>query len=84
MLKDLNRYIYSAQRAGADDVASTYDFLRRGSYNHYWAFDRGLKSLGVSQGCCSLGAKYCHLEYPQKERGGGRGRGHGMGLGRGF
>ncbi|NPA81554.1 MAG: DUF2202 domain-containing protein [Epsilonproteobacteria bacterium] len=83
-IDDLNRYIAEAEREGASDVVSVYDFLRRGSYNHYWAFDRGLKQLGVSNGCCSLGEKYCHPEYPKNQKGGyGRGRGHGQGMGMG-
>jgi len=83
-VEDLNKYIYQAQKAGASDVVQTFEFLRRGSYNHYWAFDRGLKMLGVSNGCCSLGSKYCHNEYPKNQKGNGRGRGMGMGHGRGF
>jgi len=83
-INDLNKYIYQAQKAGASDVVQTYEFLRRGSYNHYWAFDRGLKSIGVSNGCCSLGSAYCHNEYPQNQRGRGRGRGMGRGHGGGF
>ena len=62
-INDLNRYIYQAQKAGASDVLQTYEFLRRGSYNHYWAFDRGLKKLGIEAGCCTLGDDYCHPEY---------------------
>jgi len=80
---DLNRYMDEAQRANAQDLLQTYSFLRKGSYNHYWAFDRGLKQIGVSNGCCSLGSKYCHSEYPQNEKGGGRGQGRGHGQGRG-
>ena len=84
-INDLNNYIGEAEQANAQDVLQTYDFLRKGSYNHYWAFDRGLKQLGVSDGCCSLGQTYCHPEYPKKERGqghgGGQGRGHGQGGG---
>jgi len=82
-IDDLNRYIYDAQNAGAYDIVQTYEFLRKGSYNHYWAFDRGLKQIGVSSGCCSLGQKYCHPEYPQNQRGQGRGKGMGRGQGRG-
>jgi len=80
-IDDLDRYIYDAQRVGANDVVQTYEFLRKGSYNHYWAFDRGLKQMGISSGCCSLGQKYCHPEYPQNQRGMGRGQGRGRGLG---
>jgi len=82
-INDLNKYINQAQRSNAQDVLQTFDFLRRGSYNHYWAFDRGLKQLGVSNGCCSLGQQYCHPEYPQNEKGGGRGQGRGQGRGMG-
>jgi hypothetical protein len=78
-VEDLNSYINEAQRANAQDVVNTYTFLRKGSYNHYWAFDRGLNQIGVSNGCCSLGQKYCHPEYPKKERGQGGGRGQGRG-----
>ena len=84
-INDLNNYIGEAQQANAQDVIETYTFLLKGSYNHYWAFDKGLKQIGVSNGCCSLGQTYCHPEYPKKERsqghGGGQGRGHGQGGG---
>ena len=83
-INDLNNYINEAQQANAQDVLQTYDFLQKGSYNHYWAFDRGLKQIGVSDGCCSLGQQYCHPEYPKKERGHGRGQGRGQGQGRGW
>ncbi len=82
-INDLQEHISTAQRAGANDIVDTFESLKRGSYNHYWAFDRGLKQMGVSDGCCSLGREYCHLEYPQNERGGGRGQGGGMGMGHG-
>jgi hypothetical protein len=82
-IDDLNRYISQAENSNAQDIISVYDFLRRGSYNHYWAFDRGLKQIGVSDGCCSLGDKYCHPEYPQNQKG-GRGQGRGDGRGRGW
>jgi len=55
----------------ADDnqaIIDTFTILRDGSYKHYWAFDKGLKNMGVSDGCCSLGSEYCHLEYPQNEQ----------------
>jgi hypothetical protein len=80
---DLNNYMNEAQKANAQDVLETYTFLRKGSYNHYWAFDRGLQQIGVSNGCCSLGQKYCHPEYPKKEKGGRGGQGHGQGGGMG-
>ncbi len=60
-INDLQEHISTAQRAGANDIVDTFESLKRGSYNHYWAFDRGLKQMGVSDGCCSLGREYCIL-----------------------
>lgn len=64
---DLDKYITTAQNSNADDIVTIYEYLRKGSYNHYWAFDTGLKNLGVSDGCCSLGNEYCKTiqEYPK-------------------
>jgi len=65
---DLDSYITLAESSNASDVVTVFNFLRNGSYNHYWAFDKGLKNKGVTNGCCSLGTidgmNYCHLEYP--------------------
>jgi len=65
---DLKEFLHDV--SGKQDLVDTFDFLIKGSYNHYWAFDEGLKNLGVSEGCCSLGiidgVNYCHPEYPQK------------------
>jgi hypothetical protein len=65
------------------NITTTFEFLRDGSYNHYWAFDRALKAIGVNDGCCSLGAEYCKTpeEYPS-QNGGGNGQGNGHGHGR--
>ena len=60
---DLNEYISIANSNQA--LLDTFYLLRDGSYNHYWAFDKGLKDIGVYDGCCSLGTQYCHTEYPQ-------------------
>lgn len=65
-IDDLDKYIVQATDSNASDVLAVFNFLRDGSYNHYWSFDAGLKSIGVSEGCCSLGTTYCHPEYPQK------------------
>lgn len=69
-IDDLNEYIEYAQKSNASDVLDVFEFLRNGSYNHYWAFDKGLKNMGISEGCCSvpsaLGHDFCHPEYPQK------------------
>ncbi|HGZ69904.1 MAG TPA: DUF2202 domain-containing protein [Nitratifractor sp.] len=64
-INDLNTYISQSIASNADDVTTVFNFLRDGSYKHYWAFDKGLKNMGVSDGCCTLGADYCHNEYPQ-------------------
>ncbi len=65
-VNDLTHDIALAQSENATDVVTVFSFLRDGSYNHYWAFDKGLKNKGVSEGCCTLGVDYCHPEYPQK------------------
>jgi len=80
-INDLNKYIGQAQASNAQDILSVFNRLRMGSYNHYWAFDRSLKNMGASNGCCSLGQAYCHPEYPQNSRGGQGGRGRGQGHG---
>jgi len=68
-IDDLDKYIVDAKESGAEDVVEVFNFLRDGSYSHYWAFDEGLKSLGVENGCCSAGDAYCKTieEYPQEE-----------------
>lgn len=63
-IHDLDEDIILAQNSDASDILSTFEFLRNGSYKHYWAFDRGLKSMGVADGCCVLRSPYCHPEYP--------------------
>ena len=75
-IEDLDTDIAIAKTAGADDIVSTFEFLRDGSYSHYWSFDSGLKSLGVSEGCCTWEA-LCHPEYPQESTGQGSGQGRG-------
>jgi len=59
---DLDKYIVIAGTNQA--LVDTFTILKNGSYQHYWAFDKGLKNMGVSNGCCSLDAEYCHPEYP--------------------
>jgi len=65
-VNDLDRDIELAEKENATDIVTVFNFLRDGSYNHYWAFDNGLKNKGISDGCCSLGNAYCHPKYPQK------------------
>ena len=71
-INDLAEDIILAQESNADDVTAAFEFLRDGSYKHYWAFDKGLKNMGVTEGCCTLGAEYCHPEYPQTTQGNGK------------
>lgn len=67
-VNDLTSDIQTASDANATDIKTAFEFLRDGSYNHYWAFDNALKTqLGVSEGCCILGDTYCHSEYPKNE-----------------
>jgi len=66
-VNDLDKFI--AASAGNDALIDTFNILRDGSYSHYWAFDKGLVNLGVTDGCCSLGTEYCHKEYPENSKG---------------
>jgi hypothetical protein len=66
-VNDLNRDIALAESEGATDIVTVFSFLRDGSYNHYWAFDKGLKNQGIAEGCCTLGTEYCHPEYPNRK-----------------
>ena len=68
-IEDLLRDIQAAKDSNASDVVSAFEFLRDGSYSHYWSFDSGLKTLGIDTGCCSLGDTYCHPEFPQDTQG---------------
>jgi len=62
---DLNEDILLAQESNASDVEAAFIALRDASYNHYWAFDKNLKNIGIADGCASAGAEYDHPEYPQ-------------------
>ena len=68
-INDLNEEIAIAEEVNASDLVAVFSHLRDGSYNHYWAFNRGLQNIGVTEGCCALGTidgvDYCHTEYPQ-------------------
>jgi len=61
-INDLDRWIQKAQNANATDVIAGFEILRNGSYNHYWAFDKGLKNIGVSEGCAVLGTEYAKTQ----------------------
>jgi len=69
-IDDLDGYIEEAQASNSQDVLDVFNFLRNGSYTHYWAFDEGLRNMGISNGCCSVpdydGHNMCHPEYPKK------------------
>jgi hypothetical protein len=69
-IDDLDIYVAQASVSNAPDVLEVFNYLRDGSYNHYWAFDKGLKNMGISTGCCSVASygthNFCHPEYPQK------------------
>lgn len=78
-VNDLDHDIIIAQEANASDVVEVFNFLRDGSYSHYWAFDKGLINLGISDGCCSLGDDYCRPEYPTNENGNSSGSQDGQG-----
>ena len=67
-VNDLNKDLVIA--TGAQDLVIIFENLRAGSYNHYWAFDKGLKNIGVTTGCCSLGNDFCHPEYPNNNESG--------------
>ena len=68
-IDDLDGYIGLAKEANASDISDAFTVLRDGSYNHYWAFDKALKNMGVTEGCCSLGTEYCKPDYPQPNHG---------------
>ncbi len=74
-IDDLDKFIGFAQASNAADVLTVFNFLREGSYSHYWSFDEGLKNMGITNGCCSLdpalGYNFCHPEYPKEEKGNG-------------
>ena len=82
-VNDLDRYITMAKESNATDVIDAFTVLRSGSYSHYWGFDKGLKNLGIADGCCSLGVidgvDYCHSDYPQEEHGGENNSSNGRG-----
>jgi len=65
-VNDLDTDIGIAASQNASDIVTVFNYLRDGSYSHYWAFDEGLKSRGVEDGCCSLGVDYCK-NYPKNE-----------------
>jgi len=86
-VNDLDEYLEVAKESNASDIIDAFTFLRNASYNHYWAFDNGLKNLGISNGCCSLGVidgvDYCRPDFPNNENSQGEEQGQGQGQGQG-
>jgi len=76
-INDLDEDLAIATASNADDIVVAFEYLRDGSYSHYWSFDNSLKNMGIEDGCCSLGDDFCHPEYPQTENENGNGQGHG-------
>ena len=70
-VNDLDQAISQAKESNATDVVAAFNILRDGSYNHYWAFDKGLKNMGITEGCGVLGEEYAKTteEYPQNSNG---------------
>ncbi|KIM12011.1 MAG: hypothetical protein KU37_03995 [Sulfuricurvum sp. PC08-66] len=71
-INDLNEDINLSKASNAADVTTVFEFLRDASYTHYWAFDKALKAMGVTNGCCGAGESYCHPEYPNVPQGQGK------------
>lgn len=74
-VNDLDTSIQLAQTAKAKDILTVFNFLRNGSYTHYWAFNDALMMMNDpddnKSGCCSLGDDYCKIDvYPKKDMGG--------------
>ncbi len=80
---DLDKYIEQAKESNATDIIAGFNILRDGSYNHYWAFDKGLKNMGITEGCAVLGEEWAKTpeEYPSSNANGGKGNGNGNGNG---
>lgn len=70
-INDLDEFLVHAEDSKAQDVIDVFEFLREGSYSHYWSFNDGLQNIGVAEGCCSLGDEYCKTEddYPRVDHG---------------
>ncbi len=65
-IDDLDKFITQAQASNATDIVDAFNILRNGSYNHYWAFDKGLKNMGIAEGCGAAGVEYAKTtnDYP--------------------
>ena len=71
-INDLDTYVTQAEDANATDIKAAFENLRNGSYNHYWAFDKALKNIGVTNGCYYESDELLTNKndiYPQNEHG---------------
>jgi hypothetical protein len=50
-INDLDKYLIDANKSNAKDIIALFEFLRKGSYKHYWSFDSALKNKDVLNGC---------------------------------
>ena len=50
-INDLNKSINIAQDTNTSDVVSTIETLKEENYNEYWALDKALKGIGITNGC---------------------------------
>ena len=85
-IDDLNKFIIQAEGSKAVDIVDAFNILRDGSYKHYWAFDKGLKNMGIVEGCAVAGEEWAKTpeEYPNTNSNsgqGGNGGGHQHGRG---
>lgn len=67
-IDDLNSYITLAKEANATDILTVFNFLRNGSYKHYWAFNDALEGMGVIDGCCQMAKDLGHTTCPTYPR----------------
>ena len=80
-IEDLDKYIVQAKNSNAEDIEVAFNTLRDGSYTHYWSFDKGLKNIGITNGCYYEGDMLLTNKegvYPQNENGKGNGKGRGQ------
>ena len=80
-IDDLDKFILEAEASNAIDIVAGFNILRDGSYKHYWAFDKGLKNMGIAEGCAIAGEEWAKTteEYPDTHDDsgkGGKGRGN--------
>jgi hypothetical protein len=67
-IDDLDKYIELAEESNALDVLDVFNFLIKGSYNHYWTFNDALVGMGIAQGCCEMAKDLGHDSCPTYPR----------------